>query len=81
MADSDQIWCAFKDQTAMHITQVTGGMHLHVRACARKDVPPFPYLGDGWTDCAEIWYVISDPLARFLPKLRVVHSCKASYWL
>ena len=25
----------------MHITQVMDGVHLHVRACARADVPPF----------------------------------------
>ena len=48
----------------MHITQVMGGVHLHVRTCARADVPPFLYLGNGWTDCAEIWCVVRDPLAR-----------------
>ena len=31
----------FRDQAAMHITQVMGGVHLHVRTCARADVPPF----------------------------------------
>ena len=25
----------------MHITQVLGGVHLHVRTRARADVPPF----------------------------------------
>ena len=25
----------------MHITQVMGGMHLHVRTCARAGVPHF----------------------------------------
>ena len=47
----------------MRITQVVGGVHLHVRTCARADVPPFPYLGNGWTNCAEIWFVARDPLA------------------
>ena len=53
----------------MHITQVMGGVHLHVRTCARADVPPFPYLGNGWTDCAEIWCVVRDPLARLFAKV------------
>ena len=35
---------------------------------ARVDVPPFPYLGNGWTDCAEIYYVVRDPLARLFTK-------------
>ena len=30
--------------------------------CARADVPPFSYLGNGWMDCAEIWFVVRDPL-------------------
>ena len=46
----------------MRITQVVGGVHLHVRTCARADVPPFPYVGNGWTDCAEIWYVVKNTL-------------------
>ena len=50
----------------MHITQVIGGLHLHLRTCARADAPPFPYLGNDWTDCAEIWFVVRDPLpSRF----------------
>ena len=61
--DGDKIWCVFRDQAAMHITQVMGGVHLHVRTLARADVPLFPNLGNGWTDCAEIWYVVRDPLA------------------
>ena len=24
----------------------------------------FSYLGNDWTDCAEIWYAVRDPLAR-----------------
>ena len=36
-------------------------------ASARAHVrTPFPYLGNGWTDCAEIWYVVRDQLARLL---------------
>ena len=27
---------------------------------------PFPYLGNGWTVCTEIWYVIRDQLVRQL---------------
>ena len=53
----------------MHITQVMGGVHLHVRTCACADVPPFLYIGNGWTDCAEIWFVARDPLALRFTKV------------
>ena len=36
---------------------------LHVRTCARAVVPRFPYLGNGLTDCAEIWFLVRDQLA------------------
>ena len=49
----------FRKQAAIHITQVIGGVHLYVRTGARADVPPSPYLGNGWTDCAEIWCVVT----------------------
>ena len=38
-----------------------GWVNLHASTCARA---PFPYLGNSWTDCAEIWYVVRDPLAK-----------------
>ena len=41
----------------MRFTLFRGGVHLHVRT-------PFPHLGNDWTDCAEIWYVARDQLAR-----------------
>ena len=32
---------------------------------ARENVRnPFPCLWNGWRDCAEIWYVVRDPLAK-----------------
>ena len=45
--DFNQIWCVLRDQVVMHITQVMGEVH---------DLPPHPspYLGNGWTDRAEI---------------------------
>ena len=39
----------------------------YVCTCASAYVqmcPHFPDFGNGWTDCAEIWYVVRDPLAR-----------------
>ena len=33
-----------RDKAAMHVTQVMGVVHLHVRTCARADVPPFPHI-------------------------------------
>ena len=53
----------------MHITQVMGGIHLHLRTFARADVPPFSYLGNGWTDCAEIWFAVRHPLAWCFTKV------------
>ena len=42
-----------------------GGAHLQVRSCVLGDVPTSrTYLGNGWTDCAEIWCVVRDYLAR-----------------
>ena len=54
----------FRDHVAVHIAQLMGVVHLHVRTCTRADVAPFPYLGNGWTDCAEMWYVVRYLLAR-----------------
>ena len=39
--NSVDLVCVFRDQAAMHIKQFIGGEHLHVRTCARADVPPF----------------------------------------
>ena len=56
----------------MHITQVMGGVHLHMRKCARADVPHLPYLGNGLTDCAETWYVVCDASARLFTEAKDV---------
>ena len=45
------------------------GVYMHVRTCARADVSSFPYFGNGWTDCAEIWCVVRDPLTRHFLKV------------
>ena len=50
----------------MHMTQVMGAVHVHVRTCR---CALFPYLGNGWTDCAEIWCVVRNPLARLFAKV------------
>ena len=47
---------------------------------------PFPYLGNGWTGCTEIWYVFRDQLARQLtftlarssPKRRLTAKLKST---
>ena len=36
----------------------------NICTCARADVSPFPYFGNGWTDCAGILCMARDPLAR-----------------
>ena len=41
----------------------------YICTCARADMSPFPDLENGWTDCAEIWYVVRDPLARLFAKV------------
>ena len=59
----------------MHITQVMGGVHLHVLMCR---CAPFTYLGNGWIDCVEIWCVVRDTLARLLQKSRMGYICKCA---
>ena len=51
----------------MHITQIMDGVHLHVRTCRCAH---FPYLGNGWTNCAEIWCVVRDTLASRFAKVK-----------
>ena len=77
LADGDEIWCVFRDQAVIHIAQVMGGVYLHVRTCR---CPPFPYLGNGCTDCAEILYVVSDPLAQRFAEVdvRYVRTCSCT---
>ena len=55
---------------AVPIPQVMGAVHLHVRTYARADTPSFSYLGNGWSDCAEISYVVRDHLARQLTQTK-----------
>ena len=47
----------------MHITQVMGWGTSASAPYACADVSTFSYIGNGWTDCAEIWLVVRDPLA------------------
>ena len=64
------------DPLAMSFTPLRGGgasARAHVRTA-------FLYLGNGWTDCAEIWYVVRDQLARQLTQTKDgihlhVHTC------
>ena len=44
---------------AVHFVQVKDGEHLHVQTL-------FPYLGTGWTHCAEIWCMVVEQLAMHL---------------
>ena len=47
-----------KVPVAKHFTEVNGGVYVQV---ARAH-PSFPYLGNGWKDCAENWCVIRGAL-------------------
>ena len=50
----------------MHIAQAMGGyLHLHARMCR---CAPCPYLGNDCTDCAGIWCVVGEALARRFKK-------------
>ena len=40
----------------------------YICTCARVDMPRFPYIGNGWRDCPDIWFVIIDPLAYHFTK-------------
>ena len=58
----------------MHIPQVMGGMHLHVRTWARTDVSQCSIPREWLTDWAEIWCVVRGQLALRFALLRgVVH--------
>ena len=46
-----------KQRCILFRSQVGYIARAHVRT-------PFSYLGNGWTDCVEIWYVVGDPLAK-----------------
>ena len=53
---------------------MTGPIVTKVR-CARAHVQMFPsvsYLGNGWTDCAEVWYTVRDQLGRQFTQTKVV---------
>ena len=56
------IWFMVTDPLAWHFTEVNGGV---TGACAHVSTP-FPYLGNGWTDCAETLCVIRGSLAMCL---------------
>ena len=44
--------------------------------CARAhSLTPLIYLGNGWTDCADIWHVGSDLLVMWLQHAHVVSLC------
>ena len=59
----------------MHIRQVIGGVHLHVRTCRCAS---FPYLGNGWSGYSEILCVVRDTLAgRFYKSLGWGTSARA----
>ena len=55
----------------IHVAQVMGGIHLHVRMCARADILPFSYLGKESTDCAEIKCVARDPLTNRFTQVKI----------
>ena len=56
----------FRDQVAVHNAQIMGGAHLYVRTCR---CTPFSDLVKGWTDYAEIWYMVRDPPGRLFAKV------------
>ena len=55
-------WCVVRDPLAMRFAKTKGGVQLHARTS-------FSYLGNGWTDCAEIWYVVRDQLTKRLTEV------------
>ena len=52
------------DPLARRFTEVDHGVGTAARAHVRTS---FPYLGNGWSDCTEIWLVVMGPTAmRFI---------------
>ena len=47
----------------MHIPRVMSGARAASARAHAQMLPSIPYLGKGWTDCAEIWCVVRGQLA------------------
>ena len=51
------------------LTQVMGGVSLHVRTCTPPPPPPFSYLRIRLTNCAKIWCVAGNPIVTRFTKI------------
>ena len=60
----------FRDHETVHTPQMIGSMHPHVNSHACADVPSVSYLGNGYTDCAEIGGVFRDQSAMRFTQVR-----------
>ena len=60
---------SFWDLGTRLFTPLRGGVHLRPKRVAHVGTP-FPYLGNGWTDCADIFYVARDQLASQLTQTK-----------
>ena len=54
-----------KEEVAMHIPQIMGGVHLHAQMYPRTS-----YLRNGWKDCAESWCEVRDQLVMRFTQVR-----------
>ena len=71
--DCAEIWCAVRDQLAMHFTLLGWGASARAHPFSVSRV-------NSWTDCAEIWYAVRNQLARQLMQSNSgthlhVHTC------
>ena len=56
------VWLDINKLCVLHYTGMDASARAHLRV-------PLPYLGNGWTDCAEILYVVRDQFARQLTQI------------
>ena len=61
-------------------THKLGAFQKLMVGCRCMCAPLFPYLGNGWTDCAKTWCVVRGPLAmRFTQNGGYAHSARLTY--
>ena len=67
LADCNQVWSTFRDQIAMHITQVmdevSTSARTHMRTCR---FATSPYLRNGYTDYIQILCVVGGVVGVYI---------------
>ena len=73
-----------RDQVAVYISRLMGVVHYTCARAHEQMCSPSRISQMAWTDCAEIWYVVTDPLGRRFTELYNgvqlhVHTCASFF--